>query len=919
MKNSLLVFLIGLCNFFSSLILAQTTAKTDGSNAAYAVKKNGTSAVNMQTMISSAFKPKEFQWDIAWPGRVSQYDLVYKSPPIDPMQGIPLGNGDVGALFWCEDSKIIIAVNKCDLWDDAKPDISNNWKNEKSDYYTTQRHACRIIIDFKFPVFNTLYLSGFTGRLNLAEASLSLNAASPFGEVNLKAFIDHKTGILFCELGSGFNEDVPLQISVERFGSRTFSSWYSSVNRDASIGLSGTEAFADDKSICITQKLSGGTFAVSGSVIQNNGLTVNYSREHSRCALIQLTGSRQKKAQLVFSVTSPITGDPVSEVKNTLSSVREKGIEPFRQSHAEAWKSIWNRSFMDYGDDYLNNLWYLTMYYANASQGGKYPGRFNNGLWGWSHDVQQWNFYFHWNQQQLNWPLNAAGFSELVKPYLDFRFNSLPQAKKGAKEFFKADGAFISDVTNRNGYNSPGEQGNHTPVAEIALDFWRQYQYTGDKKFLEEKALPFIVEASRFFESLLVKETDGFYHAKEGTGYEGWIKLKDGLTELAYAKALFTTALEALKAAGKNIPESKSWEEILKNLAPLPVVKVSEGLIVREEAGYKINWGIFKGDPVPANEIAAAGWGIKENRWLSTYFKTDDPEYSYFSKDDPAYSPLSKRNGLKLLDGIFPSVPSSPVFPSGVIGLTQKNSRLFNIMAATTILYGTECTGWDPVSIVLARLGLAKELAVDLDHFPERWQIYCNGWGHWGMEGEVNKDAEWFFRTNMVRDIASPKGEKFPLPMWPFRHMSMESMSILATAMNESLFQSYDGILRIFPAFPANKTGRFTLHAVGGFVVSSEIKSGEVQWICIKSLFGNPCKLELPWKKGVVQSNLKRNSQIISGNIAEIKTKVNEVIMIFPEGQDLRSWSVVSEKPMANENVKYHSSGKTQLGIPRMF
>jgi hypothetical protein len=155
--------------------------------------------------------------------------------------------------------------------------------------------------------------------------------------------------------------------------------------------------------------------------------------------------------------------------------------------------------------------------------------------------------------------------------------------------------------------------------------------------------------------------------------------------------------------------------------------------------------------------------------------------------------------------------------------------------------------------------------------------------------------------------------------MWPFRHMSMESMSILATAMNESLFQSYDGILRIFPAFPANKTGRFTLHAVGGFVVSSEIKSGEVQWICIKSLFGNPCKLELPWKKGVVQSNLKRNSQIISGNIAEIKTKVNEVIMIFPEGQDLRSWSVVSEKPMANENVKYHSSGKTQLGIPRMF
>jgi len=919
MKNSFLAFPIGLCTFFSSLVLAQPATKMDSSNASYTAKINGNTVSNRQPIISSAFNPKEFKWDIAWPGRISQYDLVYKSPPIDPLQGIPLGNGEVGALFWCEGSKIIIAVNKSDLWDDAKPDKFNNWNNEKEDSFTTQRHACRIIFDFKFPIFNTLYLSDFKGRLNLADASLSLQATSPFGKVNLKAFIDHKTGILFCELGSDFKEDVPLKISIERFGSRTFSDWYSQINRNALIGLSGTEAIADKRGAYITQKLSSGTFAVGGSVIQNNGLKVVYSREDSHCATIQLTGDRQKNLQLAFSVTSPSVSDPVSEVKNTLSFARDKGIESFQKSHAEAWKSIWNCSFMDYGDDYLNNLWYLTMYYANASQGGKYPGRFENGLWGWDRDVQNWNFYFHWNQQQLYWPLNAAGYPELVKPYLDFRFNSLPHAEKDAQEVFHASGAFISDVTNRNGYNSLSQSENHTPVAEIALDFWRQYQYTCDKKFLKEKALPFIIEAARFFESLLVKEDDGLYHAKEGTGYEGWIKLKDGLTELVYTKSLFTTALEALKVAGMDIPETKKWEDILKNIAPLPIVKASKGLIVREDTGYKINWGTFKGYPVSTDKIVSAGWGIKEKKWLTTYFKIGDPEYSYFSEGYKGYAPLSKRNGLKLLDGIFPSVPSSPVFPSGLIGLGQKDSSLFNIMTATTLLYGPEITGWDPVPIVLARLGLAKELAVDLDRFPERWQIYCNGWGQWGMEGEIKKDAEQYFRTNMVRDIASPKSKKFPLPMWPFRYMSMESMSVLATAMNESLLQSYDGILRIFPAFPASKNGRFTLHAEGGFVVSSEIKSGKVQWICIKSLFGNPFKLELPWGRAVVQSNLEKNSQMISGNIAEIKTRSNEVMMILPEGRDIHLWSIVSEKPLANENVKYHSSGKAQLGLPRMF
>ena len=864
------------------------------------------------TTTHSAFDPETATWNISWPGKVSQYELVYLSPPVDPMQGIPLGNGEVGVLFWCEDSRIIAVVNKSDLWDDAAFGPFHNWDGKEEDYSTTQRHACRIVIDFKLPVFNTLYLSGFKAKLNLADGSLTLEATSPFGKVGLKTFVDHQSGILFYDVTSDLNENIPVDIAVERFGSRTFSHWYSQINRDASIGLSGTEAIADNSGAFITQKLSSGTFAAGGRVIQNNGLTVNYSREHSRLAMIKLTGNRQKSAQLAFSVTSPISGDPVAGLKSTFSSVKEKGSEPFVNSNAAAWKSIWNRSFIDYGDDYLNNLWYLTMFYANASQGGKYPGRFNNGIWGWDRDVQNWNFYFHWNQQQISWPLNAAGYPELIKPYLDFRFNSLPQAKKDAKEYFNSNGAFISDVTERRGYNSSGEKINHTPIAEIALDFWRQYQYTGDQIFLREKALPFIVEAARFYVSILVKEDDGLYHAKEGSGYEGWIKLKDGLTELVYAKALFTAALEALKVSGTNRPEAAKWKEIIDHLAPLPVLKNDDETILQGGSGFKMNRGFFKGEASPTNEILAAGWGIKEKKMLVVY--------NPVGKSDTIKSRFYPDNGLKLLDGIFPSVPSSPVFPSGVIGLAQKGDSLFKFATATTLLYGSEVTGWDPVPVVMARLGMAKELATDLDRFPGRWQIYCNGWGHWGLENEVNKDAEWFFRTNQVRDVASKsKNEKFPLPMWPFRHMSMESMSVLATAMNESLLQSYDGTIRVFPAFPDNKSGRFMLHAEGGFIVSSEIKSGEVQWICIKSLLGNPCKIALPWGKGVVQSNLKKTSQRISGDIAEIKTRGNEIMTIFPEGKDLKSWSVVSENPLANEKVKYHTSGKTRLGIPRMF
>lgn len=852
--------------------------------------------------IHSAFDPATAEWKIDWPGRVSQYDLVYLSPPVDPLQGIPLGNGEVGVLLWCEDSKIIAVVNKSDLWDDASFGPFHNWSREEEDYSTTQRHACRIEIDLGFPVFNALYLSDFKARLSLADASLSLEAAGPFGKVALKAFVDHETGLLFYELNSDFSENIPVEVAVERFGSRTFSHWYSQINRDPSIGLSGTETVADQSGAYITQKLSSGTFAAGGRVIQGNGLTTTYVREHSRQATIQLSGSRRKNAQLAFSVTSPMGNDPLPGLKRILSQAKEKGVETFSESNSAVWRSIWSRSLMDYGDDYLNNLWHLTMYYANTSQGGNYPGRFNNGLWSWSSDVQNWNFYFHWNQQQLYWPLNAAGFHELVAPYLNFRFYSLPQAKKDAREIFRTDGAFVSDVTERRGFNSSGESHNHTPVAEIALDFWRQYQYTGDRTFLREKALPFIVEAARFFESILVKENDGLYHAKEGTGYEGWILLKDGLTELVYSQALFSTALDALKITGTHLPEAAKWTEILEHLAPLPTIPAGKRAISKEKTGYKLKTGFFKGKNCPSDRILAAGWGIKENKMLMVYNPVEDSVVNH---------------GLKLLDGIFPSVPSSAVFPSGVIGLSQKGQQQFHEMSATALLYGSEVTGWDPVPIVLARLGLAEELQTDLARFPSRWQIYCNGWGHWGMENEINKDAEWFFRTNMVKDVNSD--EKFPLRMWPFRHMSMESMSVLATAMNESLLQSYDGILRVFPAFPDDKDGRFTLHAEGGFVVSAEKKSGEIKWICVKSLLGSPCKLRLPWDKAFCRSNLKKKEQDVHGEVAEIKTKAGEVIMIFPETHSMAAWTVVAEKPEPNQNVRYHSSGKTQLGLPRMF
>ncbi|MFH1006842.1 MAG: hypothetical protein V1800_04975 [Candidatus Latescibacterota bacterium] len=879
--------------------------------------------------MNTVFDPKKGRWEMNWPERISRHDLVYLSPPTDPAQGLPIGNGDLGALCWCEGSKIILALNKCDLWDDAQSGRFHNWRAEEEEFSTTLRHAGRLIIDFGLPIFDVFYLSHFEGRLSLSDASLSMTVSGPFGSLSFKAYVSHQDGVLCCEMERNFNEKLPVEITVERFGSRTFSHWYALVNRNAELGLAGTESCADGDGAYIRHRLTSGTFALGCSVVDDGGGSVAMGVTHSHASRITLSGMDEKKCSVMVAVTSPMTDDPIAAVRCKLAHAKERGYAGLFEAHQESWKAFWQRSLMESGDDYLDNLWHLTMYYANASQRGKYPGRFINGLWGWNRDVQNWNFYFHWNQQQTYWPLNAAGHHDLMDSYLDFRFDSLAHAKEDARELFGSDGAFVSDVCDRHGYNSMSESHNHTPVAQIAMDFWRQYEYTGDRSFLESRVLPYLLEAAYFFESLFEKGEDGNFHAKEGTGYEGWIKLRDGITELVYARVLFSTAVKALEEAGINEPRAEKWKGILDHLTPIPVMKAEETCIQKDGSGFVLGRGMFRGEGAYSDRVLAAGYGIEERDWLASKIPSDEHRIPSTEVDEllrvleSSHFPYSSiREDMKVNDGIFPFVENAAVFPSGLIGLSQQNMELYGAAVDTAKLFAPDCMGWDPVPIVLARLGRAREMRQIIENWPVRWQCCCNGFGHYGPRDVMKSDGALRFRTTMVKDASLPEGQRekepFPFPAEPFRHMGMESMSVLACALNESLLQSHDRILRIAPAALDTQDARFTLHAVGGFVVSAEIREGSPAWIFVESLHGNPCTMENPWPK----AHLYRAGQLALSTVEKqvtFQTEPGERLMMVPEQGFFGQWETKPATYERNEAPKTDATGRVTLGLARMF
>lgn len=873
--------------------------------------------------MNSAFDFATGRWRMSWPGRVARHDLVYLSPPDDPTQGIPLGNGDLGVLVWSEGSKLIFVLNKCDLWDDGPPRL-RNWAPAEEDYCSALRHAGRIVLDFGVPLFDLFYLSDFQGRLQLADATLHLMATGPLGSVTVRAFVSHAEGVLCLDVEATMPEAIPVEITVERYGSRTFGHWYQQINRDATIGLPGTQTSVDANTILITHQLTSGVFALGCRLTHSKTESVAYTREHSHCGKLRIPGATKQQFSLLAAVTSPVADAAIAQVTTLLDHSQQATAPTLYAAHAAAWQAFWLRSLLDSGNDYLDNLWHLTMYYANASQRGRDPGRFIHGLWTFSHDVQHWTFYFHWNQQEIYWPLNAAGHHDLVTSYLNYRFNALPYGQQDARAVFGVDGAVVSDVTDRRGYNSSGELANHTPVAQIALDFWRQFQYTGDQSFLRQQALPYLLEAAKFFASLFERADDGLYHARAGTGYEGWIKLHDAITELVCGQVLFTTALTALDVAGVDEPRAAHWREILAHLAPLPVTEPDDCL-VQEGDQWQLKRGQFKGQAAFGLHTFAAGWGIQEEKMLVSKIPSDEPTqvfpdaYStlhHLEKNKTLYTSL--REDMKVNDGIFPFVEYVTVFPSGLVGLAQKEAEAYNLAANTAKLYAPDCMGWDPLPIVLARLGLRDELAEVLQHWPARWQFYCNGFGHYGPRDIQKAEASLRFRTNQVRDTAQPDAPRFPFPMWPFRHMGMESMSVLACALNESLLQSYDGVLRVAPATPAQGQARFTLHAVGGFIVSAEVIDGAPQWIAIESQHGGECRIVNPWPEAHIYCDGDRVPSDSASTI-HLATHAGQRWLLTATAADPATWKVTQLDYAPNQQAKICPDDWTQLGLPRMF
>ena len=147
-----------------------------------------------------------------------------------------------------------------------------------------------------------------------------------------------------------------------------------------------------------------------------------------------------------------------------------------------------------------------------------------------------------------------------------------------------------------------------------------------------------------------------------------------------------------------------------------------------------------------------------------------------------------------------------------------------------------------------------------------------------------------------------------------------EYLGIHLTAMNESLLQSFDGVIRVFPAVPADAgfVGRFTLLAEDGLLVSSEREAGEVKYIGLKSLNGRPARVVNPWNGQPVRVRRTSDNAILAvGSDAEISfpTTKNTVYVVERTAKPLSEFAGIVLSGTANQSEKNLTGTAATLGL----
>lgn len=464
-----------------------------------------------------------------------ELQLWYEQPAEKWTEALPVGNGRLGAMVFGGPENEQVQLNEESLWTGGpisrtNPEALKNLEKIRQLLFDgkyaegeklAQEKIMGLHLNAGMHTFQTLgdVFFHFEGVENISgyKRSLDLRTAVTTTEFESNG-VQYKREVF----ASGPGEVIVIRLSASKAGSLNFTTWMErpgdaetvsvGENQILMSGFAQYEGMGTRFASVLNLKNTGGEV-----VATENGLAVKNADE------VEI---------LISGRTSYWGGDEVKLSATDIKTARENDFITLKNNHIAHFQSLFNRVELALNnpdtlnlptdkrlervkngepDAHLVELYFQFGRYLliSSSRPGGLPANLQ-GIWDGTLSPP-WNADYHININiQMNyWPALVTNLAECQEPFFDFVDGLRENGSVTAREVYGCRGFVAHHTTDAWKFTDPiGNTGYGMwplGVAWCSDHFWEHYDYTGEKKFLEEKAYPVLKDAALFFVDFLVE------------------------------------------------------------------------------------------------------------------------------------------------------------------------------------------------------------------------------------------------------------------------------------------------------------------------------------------------------------------------------------------------------------------------------
>ncbi len=545
--------------------------------------------------------------------------LWYRQPAEQWVEALPVGNGRLGAMVFGGAQHERLQFNEETLWTGLPREYHNPTAHE---YLPTVR---RLLFEGKQAEAEALAME------HMMSIPLRQERYQPFGDLHLE-FPGH-------EVVSDYRRELDLDEGVAKvryrvgdvtYTRRVFASAVDQVimvrlECDAPGQLTFTAHMDSPHPQAQTLKAAGSMLALRGqldeylhrrlgqkmpSVLKFEAL-LQVTTEGGSVMLddqaVQVSGA--DAATLVLAAATSyrnfrdVSGDPVAACRKVIDGLAGKSYQALYEAHVSDHQRLFRRVSLDLGateaeweptDVRLKNfhdqpnpsLVALLFQYGRylliaSSRPGTQPATLQ-GIW---NDQIEPPWDSKWttniNLEMNYWPAEVTNLSECHEPLFDLIDEVAESGRRTARAHYDCRGWVLHHNTDIWRGTAPINHANHgiwvTGGAWLTQHLWEHYLFSGDKKFLAERAYPVMKEAALFFVDFLIEDPKtGYLISTPSNSPENGGLVAGPTMDHQIIRDLFASSIEASRTLGVDKDFRKQLQELRARIAPNQIGRLGQ-------------------------------------------------------------------------------------------------------------------------------------------------------------------------------------------------------------------------------------------------------------------------------------------------------------------------------------------------------